>query len=190
MRTLAFVLLSFGCGGADAVAVVDSGGADAPGLDSSKVDASTDGGGTDASVVDGAGVDASDASTTTDAGAGTYTAYALIGGYDRVVIFKADPQRNLCFELRLVAPPQSSGGLTLPSMWGFESAKVTHDSAACVKQYMGAGQTWPVASQSGVVSWVGYLPKTLDIDVTLVFSGQPNWAPAAESLKAAAIVVN
>lgn len=188
MRASGLFLLVLGCGG-DSVSAADAGGVDALGTDS-KVDSSATDSGADTSVADGSVVDASDASMTPDAGAGTYTAYALIGGYDRVVIFKSDPQHNVCFELRLVSPPQSSGGLTLPSMWGFESAKVTHDSAACVKQYMGAAQTWPVASQAGVTSWAGYLPKTLDIDVTLTFSGQPNWAPATEQLKATALVVN
>ncbi len=185
MRWCALFLLVLGCGG-DAVLAPDAAGVDAQ----AKLDAAVTDGGADTSVVDGGIADASDSSMTADAGAGTYSAIALIGGLDRVVIFKSDPLRNVCFELRLINPPHGTGGLTLPAMWGFESAKVTHDSAACATQYMGTADTWPAASQTGVVSWAGYIPKTLDIDVTLTFSGQPNWAPSKELLKATAVVVN
>lgn len=188
-RMVAVALLSSGlgcltlqaCGGDDTVSPADAGGKDSAVSDASHPDViSGQDAGADASLPQ----DSSIAEASADAGAGTYTAYKLIGGLDRVVIFKADAVRNVCFELRLIAPGSTSGGLTLPSMWSFDSAKVTHDATACAKQYMGAAQTWPVASQSGTVAWTGYLPNTLDVSVTLVFSGQPGWAPSSELLSA------
>ncbi len=202
MTRLSLILITFfmlqACGGDDTVTPTDA----SISKDTSLSDATQDGkvgvdggdagaklDGSDGAVADdGASADASDGSVA-DAGAGVYTAYKSSGGYDRVVIFKADTVRDVCFEVRLIAPGSGSGGLTLPSQWNFDSAKVTHDAKACVQLYGGNAQSWPVASQSGTISWAGYMPSTLDIDVTLNFSGQPAWAPSSELLKQATIPV-
>ncbi len=124
-----------------------------------------------------------------DAGPGTYTAYYIPGGYDRVVVFKADPMRKLCFEVRLRYPDNVTSGLTLPSMWGLESAGIYDDDQACVKFYLGGATFVAATTQTGTIAMQGMPPTKLDIDVTMTWQGAPMWVPPSEKLATMALAV-
>lgn len=139
----------------------------------------------DASVVDGAG----DA-TTVDAGPGTYAAYAMIGGLDRVRIAKT--VGSTCFYIQLVSPSSQTGGLALPNKWGFELARAVQPAAACNPAYLGPiSNSFDASSQSGTIVFTGNgIPQTIQsVSATLVFANNPVWCPASEGFSATNVTV-
>lgn len=166
MRTTVFLMILFGCGGVndggmDGSYKPDTGTGDggSPGMDSGN-DGRMEGG-------PDAVYDIPDNQIPGDAGSGVYSAYFVSGGLDRVHVYKADANRSLCFEVRLVSPSNQTGGLMLPAMWGLEQAGVWNDHLACDPSYAGSATFTPTNSQSGSVSWQGVTPQALDIDVNL-----------------------
>lgn len=134
-----------------------------------------------------------DATTTKDASVapGDYFAWGILGGYDRIVVYKKDTVRDLCFAVRIVMPSAASGGIKLPGGWGFEAAGVSQGAAAC-----GTGPVSPVSTQSqtGIIAFTttpqNPYPSTLDIDVILTFAGgSPSWVPPSEKLSAMGLPV-
>lgn len=111
-----------------------------------------------------------------------YYAYGRSG--NRILIYKADAQRDLCFTIRLITGPNLSA-LTLPSNWNVEASGVFRAAAACNPQYMGTADYLPTLSSSGTISWQGAsIPVVIDqLDVTLSFAPSM-WAPSDEMLKA------
>jgi hypothetical protein len=176
------------CGGS---AAVGDGGSDA-----APADGASDGAIGDAAKdtsadapSDGASDDSGDAGTV-DAGPGTYAAYGLPGGLDRLRIAKT--VGGTCFMLGLVWPGNNPGGLTLPAQWGFDYARAMQPAAACNPAYLGPiSNMLSATSQSGTVTWAGSgIPQTVQsVNVTLVFASPPVWCPASEILLATNLTV-
>lgn len=125
-----------------------------------------------------------------DAGAGLYAAYGIIGGLDRLRIAKT--VGNTCFYIQLVSPSQNTGGLTLPQSWGFESARALQPAAACNPKYAGPiTNMFDATSQSGTIAFSGMgIPTTVtSVMATLVFANNPMWCPASEPFSATNIMV-
>ena len=146
----------------------------------------------EAAIVD-TGLVLPDASPVTDAtvSPAEYFAYALLGGTDRILVYKKDVARDLCFTIRIMEPSQASGGLSLPPPWGLELAGVSHGAAACGPGPMNLA---PAQSQTGSIAFTptsqSQYPTTLDVDVTLTFAaGSPPWVPATEKLGAVGVPV-
>ena len=140
-----------------------------------------DGGGSD-TAMEVSTSDAADASqdASFDAGPGTYTAYGLIGGLDRVRIVKS--VGNLCFFIQLVSPNNNGQGLTLPAGWGFEYARALEPAVACNPSYLGPiSNSFDATSQSGTIAFAGMgIPQTIQsIAATIVFANNPMWCPAS-----------
>lgn len=173
------VLLLAGCGSTGAVddgGVPDGSAKDGAGGADASVDAPGDALG-DAPASDSGGDGG------VDAGPGTYAAYGLAGGLDRVRIAKT--VGGTCFMLGLVWPGNNPGGLTLPAQWGFEYARAVQPAAACNPAYLGPiSGMFDATSRSGSVSWSGMgIPSTIQsVNVTLNFAGAPVWCPASEVL--------
>jgi hypothetical protein len=119
----------------------------------------------------------------------TYSAHAIIGGLDRVVIVKA--VGGTCFALRLVSPDNDAGGLTLPAMWGLERATAMQPAAACVPGYTGPiANSFEATAQSGTITFQGAPPASIaSVAVTIMFAGAPAWCPPSEMLSATNIAV-
>jgi hypothetical protein len=113
---------------------------------------------------------------------------AIAGGLDRLVIMKSDPARELCFRITLVSPSASPPMLPieLPDTWRVESA-VLLPTAVCEPRATPAGFVRATGG-SGRVSWSGFCPRTLDVDVTLTFAPGDR-IPASERLLSPALRV-
>ena len=184
-----FALVGCGCGGTtvpDAVAV-DASTDGVTGGDGA-VDASADApkdAVTDSTSDAGAGGDAA-----FDAGSGTYAAYGLIGGLDRVRVAKI--VGGTCFYIQLVTPGSVKGGLTLPNNRGFEFARAVQPAAACNPAYLGpVTNTFDATSQSGTIAFSGNgIPQTIQsVTATITFASNPIWCPPSEAFSATNIPV-
>ena len=114
----------------------------------------------------------------------------MIGGLDRVRIAKT--VGTTCFYIQLVSPSSQTGGLTLPSKWGFEFARAVQPAAACNPAYLGPiSNSFDASSQSGTIAFTGSsIPQTIQsVSATLVFANNPVWCPASESFSATNITV-
>jgi hypothetical protein len=111
-----------------------------------------------------------------------YSAFAIIGGLDRLRITKT--VGGTCFAIQLVSPPTAgNGGLTLPTNWGFESASAMQPGLACDPRYLGPiSNVFEATAQSGTITWQGNnLPQSVQsVQVTLTFGGNPPWCPPSE----------
>lgn len=116
-----------------------------------------------------------------------YYAYGRSG--NRILLYKADAQADLCFALRLIAGPNQSA-LTLPAGWNVEASGVFRASAACNPQYVGAAEFLPTLSSSGTVDFTGAgIPATIaQLDVTLNFAPS-TWAPSSDRLQTTNLAV-
>ena len=120
-------------------------------------------------------------------GPGNYSAVVVHGGFDRLVIVKADPARNLCFRLTLRAPDTDSAlPLRLPDSWQVESAGATEGADDCAAGTLPPPSVSAASGGSGSVSWIGELPCLVDVDVTLLFD-TPG-LPREEILRVRALV--
>ena len=125
--------------------------------------------------------DASPADATSTDGPPTnspaYAATALVGGLDRIVITKFDPESNNCHVLRLVHPAvQSPLSITAPADWSAESAYQA-SAASCSSSSEIPADADYVDGASGIVTWTilngGVYPSILSVDVILSWD-RPN----------------
>ena len=148
---------------------------------------------------------ASDASTSTgevDAGStGTgepvepfYRVYVYIGGYDRLIIRKADPGAGRCTSIKLVHGGKAGGeeldppaviDVVLPPEFAVEAVAITPNWEDCEES--GVGFEFVASSVVGVVALHGQSQArsgSVDIDVTLTMVQDEPWKPAQEHLLA------
>jgi hypothetical protein len=118
------------------------------------------------------------------AAAGVYGARWISGGLDRLVITRWDPERRLCFRLRLASPSGPSAvALELPARWGVESAGVTTGASNCEVGLPIPEPSLHAVSGSGRVRWTGFVPCTIEaVDVELSFSSPPAGVSPRERL--------
>ena len=151
-------------------------------------------------VANGAGVDVADGgleSCTLDVGTGgTYTACALATALDRIVVFKRDEMRGLCFAFTLVHP--ASGGfpgfsVSTPPSWGVEGGWVSNEPNDCVPFPQSGAERAHATAGSGFATWPiddaapWQAPTSLEIDVTLTFPPDYPWVPPTERLTASGL---
>lgn len=112
-----------------------------------------------------------------------YYAWGHPGAPNRLFIYYADAQNDLCFAMRLETPGPNMSAVTLPMGWDIKSTLVFQAAAACTPYYSGSAQTMQNLSSSGSITFSGTnVPMTIfDMDVTLNF--MPSWAPGSQQLK-------
>lgn len=108
--------------------------------------------------------------TSRDAGqASIYSGCSYVGGYNRAVIAKFDPQAGTCVAIVLMQPDRRDAGLglTTTDSWGVESTGLwpSTTSNCATRNLVGARAA---TSAQGSVS-VSYSPATIDVDAVLTF---------------------
>jgi len=128
-----------------------------------------------------------------DAGSDQYSAQAWSGGLDHILIYKADWTRNVCLTIHLAAPHQPIAGFSTPDGWGLASASISNNAANCAG---GTSTGDPVVSTQTVTGSVvfgmgdgGYMPCSLNVHATLVFTSGPSWVYPNELMNADGVVV-
>jgi hypothetical protein len=179
-----------GSGGAGSGGLLGSGGSGAGG---------TAAGGRGGSVTGGTGgtatTDAGAAGGTTgfDAGqASIYSGCIFIGGINRAVVAKFDPQAGVCVAL-VLAQPGGSGdggfGLTISQSWGVESTSLWQSATADCAQRFAPGGAASATSASGSVS-VDTSSTTIDVDAVLYFPASDAGAAQSIEMKAQGVDIN
>src|SRR5262249_18012595 len=135
------------------------------------------------------GADGPDAGT--EAARAGYTACQLIGGYDRLFVFRADSSRGTCTRLVLASPDSFSPiALTVPSGWGVQEGAISNQASDCGKT-TASGSVVAANGGTGTVDWMlpqGF-PSQLSAHATLTFT-QSGWVPATDRFDADAIAVS
>lgn len=135
------------------------------------------------------GRDAADAGD--DAARAGYSACQLIGGYDRLFVFRADSSRGTCTRLVLASPASFSAiPLTVPQGWGVQEAAISNQASDCGKS-VPSGSAVAANGGTGTVDWMppqGF-PSQLAAHATLTFP-QSGWVPATDRFDADAISVS
>jgi hypothetical protein len=124
-----------------------------------------------------------------DAGPAQFTAIALPGGLDRMVIIKSFG--DTCIGITVVNPGQG-GVLGLPPNWGLESASARQPAAACDPRFAGpVTDSFEATFVAGAATWQGSpFPAVIqNIDARLEFDGAPSWCPPSDDLRAADLPV-
>jgi hypothetical protein len=105
-----------------------------------------------------------------DAGqASIYSGCRYIGGYNRAVIAKFDPEAGICVAIVLVEPDRTDAGLglTISENWGLEGTGIWPSTTSnCATRALSTAR--PATSAQGSVS-VSYSPATIDVDAVLTF---------------------
>jgi hypothetical protein len=133
-------------------------------------------------------------STGSDAGlATTYVGCMYIGGIDRAVVAKFDPQAGVCVALVLASPsgaPDAGFGMTLTKGWGVQSTALWPSATAgdCA-QLSPPASAEHATSATGSVS-VNATPATIDIDAVLSFPATDGGAARSIELKAQGVDIN
>lgn len=151
-----------------------------------------DGGvGTDTGVKPDAGVEAGggkDAGMDAGGDAGKLDGYYAWGhpsSPNKLFIYYADAQNDLCFVLHLESSGMNTSAVTLPMGWDLATVGtgVFQSAAACTPYYQGSANYMQDLSSSGSITFSGTnVPMTVfDMDVTLNF--MPSWAPGSQQLK-------
>lgn len=169
-RLLPLSLFIFGCG-SDKTA--DDGGAT-----------------TDTGVKADAGVDAGKDAGIADAGADAakldgYYAWGRPGAPNRLFIYYADAQNDICFRLHLESGTNMTA-VTVPMGWDLLDigTGAVKSAKACTPYYNGSDEIVQNLSSSGTLNWSGTnVPGTIwTVDVTLNFAPSM-WAPSSQDLK-------
>jgi hypothetical protein len=125
---------------------------------------------------------------------GVYTAYDLFTNVSRVVVFKADTQRNICVRITLAEGNSGSGGnfrVEMPLGWAVERAQITDHASDCSITSAGApptpaGNVLEAAGAQGKIEFIGDAgtdPCSLFIHASLAFDpGGFKGAPTTELL--------
>lgn len=181
-----------GAGGRGGTAGAGTGGTTA-GAGGARLDGSagTDGAGTGGTPsTDGAatgGASGFDAAATS-----TYSGCTYIGGIDRAVVAKFDPQAGTCVAIVLFEPSRGSDaglGLTITQGWGLESVSLwTSTTGQCAQRMAPAGRV-SATSASGSVS-INASASTIDVDAVLGFPATDAEAPRSVELKATGVDMN
>jgi type IV secretory pathway TrbL component len=103
-------------------------------------------------------------------GAAVYTGCSYIGGYDRAVVVKFDPQTGTCVALLLMSPMRetdASAGLTITSPWGLMSASMWRSTTDCQSDGMPSGAAKAISASGNVT--VNWSPASIDIDAIVTF---------------------
>lgn len=132
--------------------------------------------------------DGSSSSDTGDDGA-IYRAVALIGGLNRVRIFKRNDADDLCTFVSLVDPSFGAfGSIDVTQPWGVEYAGITDSAAACDSDNPLMFGSDEATDGDGAIDLadvgMGGVPCTVDIDVSLDFDGAVLQVPDSDTMTA------
>ncbi len=173
MRALGLcVLFLMGC---SSNKIIDTDGGDDSGV---KPDT-----GVDAAKDSGGGMDAGSDAAKLDG----YYAWGHPGALNRLYIYWADAQNDVCLRLYFTSPGTNLTAVTVPNGWNLETigTGAVHSAQACNPYYMGAAENLQNLSSSGMVNWSGTnVPGTVwTLDVTLNFAPS-TWAPSSQQMLA------
>jgi hypothetical protein len=107
-----------------------------------------------------------------------------VGGIDRIVVAKRDPDRDLCLNVVLSSPGSAPAGLSLPYNFGLESASAgpaaycPSRSAPGTRTNQVTGTVDPAAGGGGP----GY-PSRVNVDLTITWPTDGG-SPATETMMA------
>lgn len=119
--------------------------------------------------------------------AGAYSASNLFTHVPRFIIFKADPERDVCFRLWVEGYIDSGIGIESPSPWAITQAEVTNHASDCALSNGYPIQpidSAPAVSGTGSLTVDGTFPCSISLHGTISFSSDANksWIPAVEAL--------
>lgn len=119
-----------------------------------------------------------------------YYAWGHSGAPNRLFIYYADAQNDLCFALHLESGTNTSA-LTLPMGWDLKQigTGVFQSAQACTPYYSGNAQYQQYLSATGSVGFSGAnVPSTIfTLDASLSFI--PGWPPSSQDLKTTNLAV-
>lgn len=117
------------------------------------------------------------------------TAEYVIGQVNRIMVYRADFDADLCAIVRLM----EGGGdpdptLTLPPPWHLEWAQVSQGVASCLGGEPSMSWEQPDGLK-GVIDFDPVMPCVLDIDVTASFPPSRPWVPAEIHFMASGVAI-
>jgi hypothetical protein len=144
--------------------------------------------GTDSGVKPEAGVDAGKDAGIMDAGSDAakldgYYAWGHAGAPNRLFIYFADAQNDVCYRLHLENGTNMTA-VTIPNGWNLLDigTGAVHSAQACSPYYSGNAEILQNLSSSGTLNWSGTVPPTVyTVDVTLNFAPS-TWAASSQQL--------
>jgi hypothetical protein len=117
------------------------------------------------------------------------TAEYVIGQVNRIMVYRADFDADLCAILRLaegVDDPDPT--LTLPPPWYIEWAQVSQGVARCLGGEPSMSWEQP-DGMKGAIDFDPVMPCVLDIDVTASFPPSRPWVPAEVHFMASGVAI-
>lgn len=117
----------------------------------------------------------------------TYQAWGIISGYNRVLITRADPVRDVCAGLVLIEPGEPAFDITLPEGWGVEHSFAYLGAAGCHESRFVPDTASLASAGSGTVT-LGQALSTVSVDVVLSFASP--WVPDRIELVASELGVS
>jgi len=129
-----------------------------------------------------------------DAGSAGYSACWIIGGLDRLFIFKRDDSKQTCTRLRLLSPSSiSSLPVSAPDGWALEEGAISNQPDDCSKTGTLSSGSASASTGTGAISWpspdASSVPLQLDVHVVLGFTSSGT-LPTADRLDADAVHVS
>lgn len=124
-----------------------------------------------------------------------YSAQALVGALDRILVFKEDLDADRCTWIVLVSP--AIGGaydVTTPANWSVEQIEISDVGDACGSPSPGmfgaeAATSAEGTIELGAIGGTGVYPCDVSVDVTAMFAGLLPGIPPSDLLDADAIPV-
>lgn len=164
-------------------------GSDASSSSDSDVTTAADGSG-------GSDTTAAESSSTGDPGNVEYSAQALIGALDRILVFREDLDEDRCTWIILVSPGFAGpyDDVSTPKGWSVQSIQANDVGEACgsPSPSMFGAETATAAEgtiELGAVGPSGVYPCDVTVDVTAMFDGLLPNVPPSDLLEAVAIPV-
>lgn len=126
---------------------------------------------------------------TSTGGGGVVTAAWLPTNVPRFALFKADPERSLCFQVVVAAYGHSESGIATPPGWSVERMNVSPVVSDCDVSHVfpGTPESKTVMATRGagsiLVDEVNF-PCEVTVHVKLTFDAAEAWVPSSEPIDA------
>ena len=131
---------------------------------------------------------------TSTGGGGVVTAAWLPTNAPRFAIFKADPERSLCFQMVVVGYIGSASGIETPPGWSVERMSVSPAVSDCdvSHSFPGTPESKAVTAKGGtgsiLVDEVNF-PCEVTVHAKLTFESAEAWVPSSESIDADQVIL-
>lgn len=166
--------------------------------EATSLDASSDGSSSGDGEATAADASSGSAGESSGTGAGAnvvYSAQALIGALDRILVFREDLDEDRCSWIILVSPDVGVPyDVTTPKNWAVQSIEASDVGDACGSQSPGMFGSEAATAAEGTIELgapggAGVYPCDVSVDVTAMFAGALPDVPPSEVFDAVAIPV-